>query len=106
MRNFESKRFFQEDVDDLVQRFEKNDATTHDDRDEDQKVLDELRSDVMCPPTRDMVEDAEKLEKKKKETPKESYYEKLLKRQKAKEDKGDDKDLKKPKLEPIDVKEE
>lgn len=68
-------------------------------------MLDELRADVMCPPTRDMIEEAEKLkELKKKEIPKESYYEKLLKRQKAKED--DEKTEKKPKLEPLDTMEE
>ncbi|CAO4375068.1 unnamed protein product [Caenorhabditis nigoni] len=94
----------EEDVDELVQKYDKD--TVEDPSDEeDQKVIDELRADVMCPPTRDMVEDAEKIEKKKKEVPKESYYEKLLKRQKEKE-KDDKKDQKKPKVEPVDVKEE
>ncbi|CDH93106.1 ATP-dependent RNA helicase DHX34 [Caenorhabditis elegans] len=98
----------EEDVDDLVQRFERDQEPVHSAREEeleDQKVLDELRADVMCPPTRDMIEEAEKLkELKKKEIPKESYYEKLLKRQKAKED--DEKTEKKPKLEPLDTMEE
>ncbi|EGT33885.1 CBN-SMGL-2 protein [Caenorhabditis brenneri] len=98
----------EEDVDDLVQRFEKNDPSTSQTNDdieeEEQKVMDELRSDVMCPPTRDMVEEDEE-KKKKKEVPKESYYEKLLKRQAAKED-GKEKDHKKPKIELDDVKEE
>lgn len=87
---------------------DKDDRVLMDEEEEDHKVRDaiiqELRSDPMCPTTKDEAEELEWKEKKKKEVPKESYYEKLLKRQKERESK-DDTPEKKPKIEPLEQEE-
>ncbi|CAD6195426.1 unnamed protein product [Caenorhabditis auriculariae] len=65
-----------------VERREMEEALRKEQDDEDRKVLSLLAGDKMCPPTKEMVEEAE--EKKQVPQVKESYYEKLLKRQQQK----------------------
>ncbi|CAI5449507.1 unnamed protein product [Caenorhabditis angaria] len=69
----------EENIDEVIDRYE---AENHEAQDEDEedvkKNLEILKSDAMCPPTREMLEE---LETRKKEAPKESYYEILKRRQ-------------------------